>query len=76
MQKFNNPKVEQQIIELLKETPMPCSVDYVAQRFDLAWGTARAILLDLAVRGKIRTQKTTKSLIFWVEHQEGKQGHE
>ncbi|MFB0501094.1 MAG: hypothetical protein ACETVP_01350 [Candidatus Bathyarchaeia archaeon] len=67
MQKFNNPEVEQRIIDLLEETSIPCSIEYVAQRFDLAWGTARAILLDLAVRGQVKIQKTTKSLIFWVE---------
>jgi len=67
MQKFNNPKLEQEIIDLLEETPIPCSIEFVAQHFNLAWGTARAILLDLAVRGKIKTQKTTKSLIFWIE---------
>lgn len=68
MQKFNNPELEEQIVDLLEETSIPCSIDYVAHNFNLAWGTARAILLDLAVRGKVKTQKTTKSLIFWVEH--------
>lgn len=76
MQKFNNPEVEKQILDLLEETLIPCSVDYVAQHFDLAWGTARAILLDLAVRGKIKTQKTTKSLIFWIEKKKEVPSHE
>ena len=71
MQKFNNPKLEKEIIELLKETKIPSSIDYVAQHFNLAWGTARAILLNLAVCGKVRAQKTTKSLIFWVEKDNG-----
>jgi len=70
--KFNNKKVEDKIIELLKETSIPCSVDYVAQHFNIGWGTARAILLDLVIRGKVKTQKTTKSLIFWVEKETSK----
>lgn len=67
MPKFNNSEVEQQLMELLEQTPIPCSVDYVAQHLGMAWGTARAILLDLVVRDKIKTQKTTKGLIFWIE---------
>ena len=67
MQKFNNPKLEEKIIKLLEETKIPCAIDYVAKNVNIAWGTARAILLNLAVNGRIQTQKTTKSLIFWVE---------
>jgi len=71
MQKFNNPELEEQIIELLKKTEIPCSIDFVAHNVDIAWGTARAILLNLVVLGKIQTQKTTKSLIFWVDKNNG-----
>jgi hypothetical protein len=67
MQKFNNRELEAEIITAIKEAEIPVAIDYVAQKFELAWGTARAILLDLALRGKIRAQKTTKSFIFWVE---------
>ena len=68
MQKFDNPELEEQIISLLKETEIPCSIDFVAHNVGIAWGTARAILLNLAVNGKIQTQKTTKSLIFWLDN--------
>lgn len=67
MNHFNNKDLENQIVELLKETPIPASIDYVAQHFNLAWGTARAILLNLVIEGRIQSQKTTKSLIFWVK---------
>jgi len=67
MQKFNNHELEEKIIQYMKETDIPVAVDFIAQHFDLAWGTARAILLDLAVKGQIKVQKTTKSLIFWIE---------
>lgn len=69
-QKFNNPKIESEVIRVLEKTPIPCSVEYIAQNLNLAWGTARAILLDLTVKGKIKSQKTTKSLIFWIERKE------
>jgi len=67
MQKFNNSKLEKKIVDLLKETEIPCSVDFVAHNVGIAWGTARAILLNLVIDGRVQTQKTTKSLIFWVE---------
>jgi hypothetical protein len=67
MNHFNNKNLEIQIVNFLKETPIPASIDYVAQHFNLAWGTARAILLNLVIDGRVQTQKTTKSLIFWVE---------
>lgn len=67
MQKFNNPELEEKIINLLKKTEIPSSIDYVAQHFNLAWGTTRAILLNLAVCGNVKVQKATKSLIFWVD---------
>jgi len=67
MQKFNDPKLEEQIIELLKKTEIPCSIDFVAHNVEIAWGTARAILLNLVILGKVQTQKTTKSFIFWID---------
>ena len=66
MPKFNNHKLEEEIVEYMEKTEIPVSVEFIAQHFDLAWGTARAILLDLALRGRVKVQKTTKSLIFWV----------
>jgi len=64
---FNDKDLESQIVKLLEETPIPASIDFVAQHFNLAWGTARAILLNLVIDGRVQTQKTTKSLIFWVK---------
>ena len=66
LQKFNDPETEEKIIALIKKTEIPVSIDFVAQHVNIAWGTARAILLNMTVLGKIQTQKTTKSLIFWA----------
>lgn len=70
MNHFNDKKLENKIIVFLENTPIPASIDYVAQHFNLAWGTARAILLNLVIEGKIQSQKTTKSFIFWVDKKE------
>jgi len=45
---------------------MPLSIEYVARHLNVGWGTARAMLLELALDGKIACQKTTKSWIFWI----------
>lgn len=62
--KFDNPAVEEQVLQVLREVQIPVSIDYVAQRLGISWGTARAILLNMTIEGKLKSQKTTKSLIF------------
>jgi len=57
---------EHQLLILLKRTLRPVSVEYVAVHLNIGWGTARAILLELALSGKVVGQKTTKSWIFWI----------
>lgn len=68
--KFGNPTVQKDVIDLLEETAMPVSIDFVAENLNMGWGTARAILLDLAIQGEINMEKTTKSLIFRVKDSE------
>jgi len=67
MDKFNDEDLARQVVGLLAETSIPCSVDYIAEHFALSWGTARAILLNLVIQGKLKQQKTTSGLIFWVD---------
>jgi DNA-binding IclR family transcriptional regulator len=62
--KFGNTEVQNTILRLLRETKMPVDVEFVAQKLGIGWGTARAILLNLVVEGKVRMEKTTKSFIF------------
>lgn len=66
MQKINNSSIEESTIELLKGSKVPCSISYVAKHLSIAWATARTILLNLALQGKIKSQRTTTSLIFWI----------
>ncbi len=62
--KFDDPQIAKQVLTVLGEAKIPVSIDYVANHLEIAWGTARAILLNMTVQGKIKAQKTTKSLIF------------
>lgn len=64
MQKFDNEKIETQVIDLMEKTAMPVSIDYVAHHLSMSWPTARGVLLNMKIKGKIELEKTTKSLIF------------
>lgn len=70
MQKFDNQDVEAEVIELLKKTSIPVSTDYVAHHIGMGWGTARSVLLNMALKGEIQSEKTTKSLIFKLPKKE------
>ena len=69
--KVNDPTIEEKVTNILKEAENPVSIDYVRYHLGLNWSTARAVLLSLALEGKICSQKTSKSWIFWVEKDNG-----
>lgn len=71
MQKFDNEKVEAQVIELLERTPIAVSIDYVAHHLTMSWSTSRGLLLNMALKGLIEAEKTTKSLIFRLPKKDG-----
>lgn len=52
------------LLKLLEEAQRPVSVDYVAYNLGISWVTAKALLLELVLEGKIEGIKTTKSWIF------------
>ena len=54
--KINNPKVENELFELLSKTKNPVSIDFVRYNLKLNWGTARALLLTMALEGKIHVR--------------------
>jgi predicted ArsR family transcriptional regulator len=70
--KFGNPDLQNHVLDLIRETKMPVSVDFVANKLNLGWGTARAILLNLSIQGLVHMQKTTKSLIFSLKEEDAK----
>ena len=67
MNKIDDPNIKTQLLSLLDKTRQAVSIDYVRYHLNIQWNTARALLLTLALEGKICSQKTTKSWIFWVE---------
>jgi hypothetical protein len=68
--KFGNADIQNSIINLMRETGIPVDVEFVAQKLAIGWGTARAILLNLVVEGKVHMEKTTKSFIFLLNIKE------
>ena len=51
-------------LEVVEKAGKPVSIDYVAYHLGISWHTARALLLELVARGKLRMIDTTKSYIF------------
>jgi hypothetical protein len=51
-------------VKVLEEAGRPASIEYVARQLGIAWGTARAILLQLALEEKIIAERTTTSWVF------------
>ena len=64
MQKYDDATSENSVIELLHRTNMAVSTDFVAYHLSISWVTARALLLNMTIKGLITMEKTTKSMIF------------
>jgi hypothetical protein len=67
MQKIDNPETEANVLQLMVEAKQPVSCDYIAFKMQIGWGTARGILLNMALKGQITALKTTKSFIFMTK---------
>jgi len=52
------------VLRAVRSSSCPVSVEFVAKRCELTWPSARAVLFQLALEGKITATKTAKSWIF------------
>lgn len=68
--KFGDPEVETQVIKILETHSEPVSIDLVSYHLKVGWGTARSILLNMALKGKIKFLKTSKGYVFWLSKEE------
>lgn len=55
----------------IARSPVPVSVEYLARKANVGWGTAIRYALEMLASGKIQGIKTTRSWIFWVKKEEG-----
>lgn len=62
--KVGEPKLQARVVEIVRDAGMPVSVDYVGYNAGVSWTTARAILFELILQGRVLAQKTSKSWIF------------
>jgi hypothetical protein len=70
MKIFNNPEFETRVYKLIEETPMPVSTDFVAHHLGINWTTARSLLLNMTVKGKIKVTETTRGSVFCLPEAE------
>lgn len=49
---------------LVQANRLAVSVEFVAKKLGVSWGTARNLLLELALDGKVAAEKTTKAWVF------------
>ena len=69
-------KVERRVVEVLRSSPIPVSVDFVRYNARTTWSNAKATLLELLLRGEVRGMKTSKSWVFWIEKEKAILGNE
>jgi DNA-binding GntR family transcriptional regulator len=67
------PETEQRTIEMMKKVGQPISIDWLAHNLGVGWGTARGILMNMALKRQIQALKTTKSFIFILNQDEADQ---
>jgi len=60
--------IGKRVLETVGKASMPVSVEYIAQRVNVGWGTALRYALELVAAGKIKGMKTTKSWVFWIQN--------
>ena len=64
MLRKENMVLRERVRNFVKKQKQPFSVNDVAREFRISWTTARAILLELALKEEVEIIKTTKSYIF------------
>ena len=56
--------LKRKALEIVSRSRIPIDPEFVSKRVGIAWGTARFMLLELALDGKIQATKTSKSWVF------------
>ncbi len=68
--KVSTPEYEAKVLEALSNVENPVTVQFIADQCELGWGTARAVLYDLTLQGRIKMQQTTSTPFFCLERGE------
>lgn len=60
-------KLKPKALQFLKDVSMAVGVGDIAKHLGVSWSTARQILMELALEGKVECEKTTNSKIFRIQ---------
>jgi len=58
-------ETQKTVLKVIAGAPLPVSIDYIAKRVGIGWGTAIRYALELVIAGKIEGMKTTRGWTFW-----------
>jgi hypothetical protein len=65
--KVGNRHLQERVLAVLKEKPdLLCGVEHVRKEIGASWPTARAILMDLALEGRVQVVRTRRGTLFTV----------
>ncbi len=70
MQKFDNPEMERKTADSMRKEGQPVSIDWLAHNLGVGWGTARAILMNMSMQGKLKAIRTTKGFVFALKERD------
>ncbi len=74
--KVSVTELRDRVLQIVGDAGQPIAVDVVAESIGIGWGTARAILLELALHNQITALKTSKGWVFLPRSQKLVEVHE
>ena len=64
----NGVGYREKIMKVLENAPCPMDVENVRLSVGMKnWESTKSILLEMALQGSIRSERTARSWIFWIE---------
>jgi DNA-binding IclR family transcriptional regulator len=60
-------ELKPEALRILRESEIPLGIGDIAKKLDVSWSTARVILLTLEAEGLVKSLKTAKSRVYFIE---------
>jgi hypothetical protein len=64
--KIRDATLRDKFVDVLKRSKKGCDINYMSDETDVSWPTARAILLELLLEGRVAGTKTTRGWLFFM----------
>jgi hypothetical protein len=65
MSKISSSSLRTKAERLVRDAPQPVGISYLSNGLGLNWSTARALVFELVLEGKIKGIKTGQGWLFW-----------